>query len=380
MPYYDFDKINEVPLQDICKQYGIVLKETSTGFVGRIRDEKTPSFIISKAKGVWSDFGGGQSGKTPISLVQYIEGVDYKVAAEKLGNMFGINPKTEKSEWTGLTNCQYKEIGVIGQRVTMNIDINLEKVSLEKAEEIDSKYGISMVELAQKNTKLYNMIVKNKALPIINECRRRFFYLSDRYKNEKSYMEKELYKGSAKKLENEINRKVELLKRALKDNHIDLSYLKVSIDGAINKEIGKISYKDFQKKTGINRYLEVDKRELDKLKDSDINYSAFIKGGDKYNLVVKEGDLDKALSIIERKYEKQYGNINYSELKKMGELKFLQVSKGEATKLMKELNKFSIKICAFDKGNLMNIAITTKDFDKVVLIENKLKKAMTKER
>lgn len=376
MAYYDFERINEIPLKDICYQYGIQLKETSTGFMGKVRNEKTPSFSISKAKGVWSDFGTGESGKTPISLVQYLEGgIDYKLAVEKIANMFNLESESPGNKgWIGLTNSQYKEIGVSGERVTLNLDIDLSKISIEKAEELDDKYGIPMVKLAEENPKLYDMIIKNKALPLIKELRENFHYMNGKYSNENSYVEKELFKSSTMKLEESVNRKVDLLQRALKDNNVDLSYLKVSIDGDINKEVGNVKYSELKKKQGKNRYIEINSKELEKLKKSDLNYSAFTKGKDKYNLIVKEKDLSKTLNIINRVQEKQFGNISYSSLKSMGEVSYLETNKNIALKMIKDMNNENIKLCAFPKDdNKVNMAFQKSDLEKVLSIQRSIK-------
>lgn len=376
MAYYDFEKINEIPLKDICIQYGIDLKETSTGFMGKARNEKTPSFSISKTKGVWSDFGTGESGKTSISLVQYLEnGIDYKLAVEKIANMFGIEAESPGNQgWFGLTNSQYKEIGVYGERVTMNLDIDLSKISIEKAEELDEKYGISMVELAEKNPNLYDMIIKNKALPLIKGLREDFHFMNQQYQKQNDYVEKELYKGSASKLEESINRKVDLLQRGLKENKIDLTYLKVSMDGELNKEVGKIPYAEIKKKQGNNKYIEINSVELEKLKKSDIVFSAFTKGDCKLNLIIKDRDLSKALTIMGRVQEKQFWNISYSDLKKMGEVSYLEVNKIIALKMFKEMNYQNIKICSFLKeDNKVNMAFQKKDLEKVLSIQKNIK-------
>lgn len=379
MPYYNFEKLNEIPLEDVCKQYNILLKNSGTNLIGKVRtDDKTPSFSISKSKNIWKDFGTGEGGSTAISLVQYLEGgINYQIASEKLANMFGIQPEKGISNKTiGLTNSQYIELGINPSKATMNMDniINLEKIGVEKAEELYNKYGISMQELSKSNPKLHDMLVTYKALPKIKDLRSQFIEVNQRYKNETSSVDKGLYKVGLDKLLSDINRKVELLQRGLILNKKDLSYLKVYIgEKTINKEVGNVKYDDLKKTPGLNKYVLVNENEFDKLKNSNINFSGFTKDKGQINVVVKAKDLNTMLNIIGRGYVKQLGNINYSQLKKMGELDYMMLDKRSASYILKKLGN-SIKVCSFQKENKINLAFLKDDKHKIEKLQREAKR------
>ena len=241
MSYYDFEKLNEIPLQDICSNYGIKLRETATGFIGKVRDESTASFSISKSKGVWSDFGMAESGKTAISLMQYLEGgIDYKEASEKLAIMFNIEPeKGEKKEVVGLTNSQYKELGIVPERGTMNFSIDLSKISIQQAEKVEKRYGKPMVIILSENPKFHDSILINKVIPKIRteteiyiKYKELYFQKFECSKNinviEKD-LELILYGLLMKKYGEEVNRLVYLLEKGLSKKR-ELDYLKIEVE------------------------------------------------------------------------------------------------------------------------------------------------------
>ena len=58
--------------------------------------EKTPSFSVSDAKGIYHCFGCGKTGNI-FTFVMETEGLNFKEAIEYIANMYGIQlPKIEK--------------------------------------------------------------------------------------------------------------------------------------------------------------------------------------------------------------------------------------------------------------------------------------------
>lgn len=437
MPYYDFKKLNEISLYDVCKAYGIDLKETSTGYMGKVRGERTASFSISKSKNCWSDFGVGESGGTAISLVQYLEGgIDYKEASKILAEKFSIEPEGKKfskkdndKEQKGLTNTEYEKLGVLYENAIFNFDWDLEKLTDKNLKKINALLGMPMSELAEKNPMLHDKILVNKVLPKI-KADIKIFYLANEVQDKvKSLYECETEKDKEKAIVlmtmkcsavNSINEKIDLLEKGLqndkyryedlriskKENNIETGLIenlkdinkKISSSNKRDKEVGTIPYRELKKLPGENRFISINSNQLSALKNSDIKFSAFLKEENLINLIiketdiakvkeefaknrdknninisVKENDFEKTLNKMNVKFEKQLGNTNYSALKKNGELEYMLISKSNNNmKLLNYLQK-NIRICAFDKGDKLNIAFSKADKLKVEKLKESFK-------
>lgn len=165
--YYKIDEIKAIPIQDVCSHYGIVLKAKGENWWGRLREnDRTPSFSINPSKNIWRDWGISKGGDV-ISLVSEIEGVDQGKAILILGERFGIEQEytTEKVSVFPTFN-QFKSIGIFSKRAIQNLDINLEKQSIEEIEKLEEKFEISMQELANVDIEAYHRILDYKALPL----------------------------------------------------------------------------------------------------------------------------------------------------------------------------------------------------------------------
>ncbi len=222
---YDINRLNEIKLEDICSIYGIKLKASGRNFVGRLRDEKTPSFRIYTNNNIWIDFGTNEKGGS-IKLIQKLEGVSWNVAIKILADKFGISKN--KTNYTMPTKSQFEFIGINSDRAISNFIIDLSKHSLEKVEEWEEKYSISMYELSEKNISMYHKILDSRALPIIYKERNYFKYLQEQYPSLENEIEKGLFKDKLNELEKSINYKVDIYNKARKDN-LKKYYLKVKI-------------------------------------------------------------------------------------------------------------------------------------------------------
>ena len=69
---YDRSKLDEIKLEDICNLYGVEVKRNGKNLIGRLRNEKTPSFCIYENNNIWVDFGTNEKGGS-IKLVQKID-------------------------------------------------------------------------------------------------------------------------------------------------------------------------------------------------------------------------------------------------------------------------------------------------------------------
>ncbi len=82
---------------DIVGRY-VTLKRAGSNYKGLcpFHSEKTPSFMVSQEKQIFTCFGCGKTGDV-IQFVQEAEGLDFFEAIEKLGDMVGIEVKSSSS-------------------------------------------------------------------------------------------------------------------------------------------------------------------------------------------------------------------------------------------------------------------------------------------
>lgn len=223
---YDKDKIKEIKLEDICKIYGIELKQSGKNLMGRLRNEKTPSFCIYTNNNIWVDFGTNEKGGS-IKLIQKLECVSWNEAIKILADRFGISKNKVNSSMP--TKKQFELIGINSDRAIANFIIDLEKQSIEKIQEWEAKYSISMYELSKKNVYIYHKLLDSKALPIIYEERKYFKKMQNIFPTLNNEVEKALYKDKLISLEKSINYKVDIYNKARLDK-MKKYYLKVKIN------------------------------------------------------------------------------------------------------------------------------------------------------
>lgn len=88
----------EVPLVDLCREYGIELSGHGKNLMGKspFREEAEPSFIVTPSKNLWNDMGAGGQGGDNIRLVMLMDKISFRRAAEKLAARMGLAPEAEK--------------------------------------------------------------------------------------------------------------------------------------------------------------------------------------------------------------------------------------------------------------------------------------------
>lgn len=223
---YDRRKLDEIKLEDICNLYGVEVKRNGKNLIGRLRNEKTPSFCIYENNNIWVDFGTNEKGGS-IKLVQKLEGVGWNEAIKILADRFNISKTTSNSSLP--TKRQFELIDINSDRAIANFIIDLNKHSLEKVEEWEEKYSMSMYELSKKNTYMYHKLLDSRALPIIYKERNYFKHLQEKYPTLENEIERELFKDKLKELEKSINYKVDIYNKARLDK-MKKYYLKVKFE------------------------------------------------------------------------------------------------------------------------------------------------------
>ena len=96
----------EVPLTELCREYGIELSGSGKNLLGRcpFHEDAEPSFAVTPSKNLWNCLAGCGGGDT-IKLVMMMEKVSFRRAAEKLAARLGVVPEAQTvTTHTGTTH------------------------------------------------------------------------------------------------------------------------------------------------------------------------------------------------------------------------------------------------------------------------------------
>ncbi|MGU8438676.1 CHC2 zinc finger domain-containing protein [Clostridium perfringens] len=242
-PFYNLDKIKEIPLEDVCNRLGVNTSSKGKKLWCNIRGEKTPSCCINIDKNYWYDFGTSTGGDV-IKFVSEVEKINTKEAIYRLADMFGIDPENNipnKNKFNlYISNSDYRKIGIEPTRATLNLDINLEKQSLDEVINLEKAFAKSMNELANSNEELFLEVLNKKSIPIVyNNIKNYYDCLSriEDYINEKGNiltgfhsLETQLYMNYSKELADTLNNQLDILSKTnidkivgfeIKENKVD---------------------------------------------------------------------------------------------------------------------------------------------------------------
>lgn len=242
-PFYDLDKIKEIPLEDVCNRLGIITSSKGKKIWCDIRGEKTPSCCINTDKNYWYDFGSSQGGDV-IKFISEVEKLEPKEAIYRLADMFGIEPKNSIENQNKhnfyISNSDYRKIGIEPTRATLNLDINLEKQSLNEVIKLEKAFSKSMNELASSNEELFLEVLNKKSIPIVYNNIKNYYDCLNRiedYINEKDNLvdgfhslETQLYMNYSKELADTLNNQLDILSKTninkiigfeIKENKVD---------------------------------------------------------------------------------------------------------------------------------------------------------------
>ncbi|WP_283690399.1 CHC2 zinc finger domain-containing protein [Clostridium perfringens] len=242
-PFYNLDKIKEIPLEDVCNRLGVNTSSKGKKLWCNIRGEKTPSCCINIDKNYWYDFGTSTGGDV-IKFISEVEKINTKEAIYRLADMFGIDPENNipnKNKFNlYISNSDYRKIGIEPTRATLNLDINLEKQSLDEVINLEKAFAKSMNELANSNEELFLEVLNKKSIPIVyNNIKNYYDCLSriEDYINEKGNiltgfhsLETQLYMNYSKELADTLNNQLDILSKTniakivgfeIKENKVD---------------------------------------------------------------------------------------------------------------------------------------------------------------
>lgn len=316
-PFYNLDKIKEIPLEDVCNRLGVNTSSKGKKLWCNIRGEKTPSCCINIDKNYWYDFGTAKGGDV-IKFVSKVEKINSKEAIYKLADMFGIeseNTITNKNKYNlYISNSDYRKIGIEPTRATLNLDINLEKQNLDEVIKLEKAFSKSMNELANSNEDLFLEVLNKKSIPIVyNNIKNYYDCLSriEDYINEKGNLltgfhslETQLYMNYSKELADTLNNQLDILS-------------KTNIDKIVGFEI-KENKVDFQKH--MNDIFSVClENGVEVLSQESPEYNKVIKNLDEFKEYILDYKVPELgdVEIIEEKVskiEKEFKSYTYIDL------------------------------------------------------------------
>lgn len=116
IPRETIDRINDLPILEVCKHLNIELKQKGANYQAccPLHNEKTPSFMVSPGKNIFKCFGCGEAGG-PVTLVMKHEKKDWIDAVNILAGAFHIDIPKEPE--TPEQQQEYKQREVI---ITLN--------------------------------------------------------------------------------------------------------------------------------------------------------------------------------------------------------------------------------------------------------------------
>lgn len=345
--FYDLDEIRSISILEVCDTFGVKVNRAK---MCSLRSEKTPSCkLYTDNRGGFDhfhDFGDGSHGDV-IVFVSRVTGSDWQTALETLAGIYGIEPvnNIEYQNRNELTNAQYAKIGIYGDLATKNLDIDLERFSVESAQKYSDKYRMTVNELRREYPEVYTYkILMGRALPFVSDMRNDYYTeLYNHYSlalalnigDPRKLDERKVEEFS--KLQKELDTAEKLLHKAAEGTSVKetLKYRKYNviedyealIDGKISFQVGSLSYHDLKCKARehdeVLRYRSVPSGDYFKLACgllNDVHHAAFLKG-DSVNLVfLPEQDLVIDNCIDALKVEKQVDSIlGSNDLQKLGE-------------------------------------------------------------
>ena len=242
-PFYNLNKIKEIPLEDVCTRLGVHIFPKGKKLWCDIRGEKTPSCCINTDKNYWYDFGSSTGGDV-IKFISEVERINAKEAIYRLADMFGIEPENnienQNKHTFYISNSDYRKIGIEPTRATLNLDINLEKQSIDEVIRLEKAFSKSMNELANSNEDLFLEVLNKKSIPIVYNNIKNYYDCLNRiedYINEKDNLvdgfhslETQLYMNYSKELADTLNNQLDILDKTninklvgfkLKENKVD---------------------------------------------------------------------------------------------------------------------------------------------------------------
>lgn len=211
-PFYDIARIRDIPILEVCQQLGIPVEQKGGKPWCKLREERTASTILHPENNTFHDFGTNRHGDA-IDLVCEVHGVNKGDAIRFLAEVFHISPETPNRHSIGLSDWEYRQIGIAGDLATKNFDFDLERQGIERVTQLSQRYGIPMNDLRQQYPKIYAQILRQKAIPFVKGLRDEYYLeVFSRYSLTKGIGAEHVFQSEQAQVE--FSRRIAQLQRA----------------------------------------------------------------------------------------------------------------------------------------------------------------------
>jgi len=226
MPYYDLNKIKEIPIRDIVENcYNLELKEKGDKIFCNIRKEKTASCCLYIEQNTFYDYGNNIGGSV-IDFVKAVDNVDFNTAVDFLAKQYNIQPenmKTNSKPLRFISKEVYNYLGINADNVFSNINTeDFKEFSAQKYWQVKKKYNnMSMCELQVKDKVLHDKLIKLRNIEDLKSIKSTYKIYENILTSEdfysKDYFRLLRAKFEVQKLGYQINKTAKLLAYALED-------------------------------------------------------------------------------------------------------------------------------------------------------------------
>lgn len=182
---YNLTDVKDIPIVAVCDYLGIPVKKAGKNYWCRVRPEKDPSVILHTENNTFYDFGNQEHGSN-IDLVCYATGKSFSQAAQALGEAFHLQPESReemKQRFLHMSRMDYARIGLHADLSTKNFTFPTEHLSWDKLTSIEQRYQMSMNDLRKQHPKTYERIIREKAIPYVDQLRNQYYLNIWKYYN-----------------------------------------------------------------------------------------------------------------------------------------------------------------------------------------------------
>lgn len=176
--FFDLSQIKQIPITDVCQSFlGIECFQRSGKTWCKTHSERTASTLLHEEENTFYDFGTHRHGDV-IELVSYVMDIEKKDAIKMLAEAYGVEALDLRKDRdpNELTYFEYARIGIAGEIATKNFEFNVDRMPYERIIEISQKYSsLDMNELRKKHPKMYEKVLRQKALPFVRNLRNEYF-------------------------------------------------------------------------------------------------------------------------------------------------------------------------------------------------------------
>lgn len=349
---YDYERIKQIPITDVCQEMlGIEVQKRYNKIWCKCRAETSASTLIHPDKNRFYDFGTNIGGDV-IQFVSYVLGIDRAEAAKRLTEAYHV-PLLHAREGLDafeLTDWEYKQIGLYGDMATKNFDFHADRMSLERLQEISDQYAIPMNELRRKHPKIYERLVRQKAIPFVRQLRNDYYldvwgrYQLARAVGDSSLFEREETKKALSAEICNLQFAEKVLARAVKGTSIQLPPLReydpvkdleCLSKGELKPTLGDASYREMQeaakKQLTTVKYHTMD---YDQYMNTDMSghfHSAFLSAGrvvvgylesdePEFTPLFEAGEkVERRKGVLDHRIQKAKDRLNHDSREKIGQ-------------------------------------------------------------